>query len=351
MSIRDVARAAGVSHQTVSRVINDSPNVSEGTREAVLATISALGFRPNRAARALAGGPVQSVTVLATNTSRYGYAAAIQGVEEATQEIGFGMGFRTLEGIASEDMPAAVEYAVEPAGALIVIAFDPAGALALECAPSRIPTAAMIQAPPPGVVPRQPAVWIDEFAAAKQATEYLLGLGHRTVHHLPIPSWWGTTPRLAGWNAALQQAGLPVPALLAGGWTAEWGYEAASALTRDRSVTAVLCGNDDIAIGAMRAMHEAGRAVPDDVSIIGFDDVPHARFVCPALTTVRQDFATLGKACFAKLLEGVSARGKVIKRAPPQAELIVRETTGPPPHQTGHRAAPTARAHRSEIDR
>ena len=124
VSIRDVARAAGVSYQTVSRVINESSSVKNSTRESVLDAIARLGFRPNRAARALAGGPVQSVTVLTSNTSLYGQSAALEGIEEATREAGFAMGVRVIEHAALADVRDAVERALEPAGALIVIAFD-----------------------------------------------------------------------------------------------------------------------------------------------------------------------------------------------------------------------------------
>jgi DNA-binding LacI/PurR family transcriptional regulator len=338
-SIRDVARAAGVSYQTVSRVINESPNVSGTTRTAVLAAISELKFRPNRAARALAGGPLQGVTVLATNTSLYGYAAAIEGIEEATREVGFAMGFRTLKGVEPEEMREAVERAIEPASGLIVIAFDRAGALALESVPADVPTAAMIQAPRSGSESPPSSVWIDEFAAAKEATQYLLNLGHRTVHHVPIPDWSGATPRLEGWKSALQEAGVEAPPVPKGGWTAEWGYEAGATLAKKPNVTAVLCGNDELALGLMRAMHESGRRIPSDVSVIGFDDVPYAKFSFPALTTVRQDFKTLGKVCFARLLELAEA-GVVIGRATaPQAELVVRETAGPPPAEQEDLAA------------
>ncbi len=345
VSIRDVARAAGFSYQTVSRVINESPNVSDATRDAVLAAIAELRFRPNRAARALAGGPLQAVTVLATSTSLYGYAAAIEGIEEATREVGFAMGFRTLKGVEPEAMHEAVERAIEPASGLIVIAFDPAGALALECVPPEVPTAAMIQAPAAGLTPAPSHVWIDEFAAAKAATKYLLDLGHQTVHHVPIPDWSGSTPRLAGWRAALQEAGVQPGLVLKGGWTAEWGYEAGLALAKQPEVTAVLCGNDEIALGLMRAMYENGRAIPEDVSVIGFDDVPYARFAFPALTTVRQDFKALGRVCFARLLELGEAGLSIGHAETPQAELVVRETAGPPASATeGSSARPPPRA-------
>lgn len=333
VSIRDVARAAGVSYQTVSRVINESPSVKSSTREAVLETIARLGFRPNRAARALAGGPVQSVTVLASNTSLYGFSAALEGIEEATREAGFGMGVRVVDSAQHTDVQQAVRHALEPAGALIVIAFDQPGMAALACVPDEAPVAAMIPAPVDGKAPSRPSVWIDEYSAAKQATDYLLAAGHQTVHHLAIPSWTHTTRRMSGWRAALEEAGVDVPGPLREGWDADWGYEAGAKLAKDRAVTALLCGNDDIALGAMRAMHEAGRPVPDDVSIIGFDDVPMARFYTPALTTVRQDFKALGRVCFAKLLSALNQAPLGQEPSYPEAKLIVRESAGPPPGQ------------------
>ena len=186
-------------------------------------------------------------------------------------------------------------------------------------------------APADDEVPSRPAVWIDEYTAAKEATQYLLSLGHKTVHHLSIPSWTGKTRRMSGWRSALEQAGVAVPKPLLSGWSAEWGYEMGQKLAQDLKVTALLCGNDDIALGVVRAMHEAGRPVPAEVSIVGFDDVPFARFYTPALTTVRQDFKTLGKVCFAELLSVVGTSRPIERPGYPEAQLVIRESAGPPP--------------------
>jgi DNA-binding LacI/PurR family transcriptional regulator len=335
VSIRDVARAAGVSYQTVSRVINESPRVKSSTRQAVLETIARLGFRPNRAARALAGGPVQSVIVLTSNTSLYGPASALEGVEEAAREVGFIMGVRVVESAAPVDVRAAVERAIEPAGSLIVIAFDPLGMAVRDFLPHDVPVAWVIPAPTEGEVPPMTSVWIDERAAAKEATQYLLSLGHQTVYHVSIPSWTGETRRMSGWRSALEEAGAPVPKPLLSGWSAQWGYEAGQKLAGNPKITAVLCGNDDIALGVMRAMHEASRPIPADVSIVGFDDVPYARFYTPALTTVRQDFKALGKVCFAQLLSLVGPSRQAGRLEYPEAQLVIRESAGPPPGPLG----------------
>ena len=202
VSIRDVASAAGVSRQTVSRVINDSDRVRPSTRAAVLDTIARLGYRPNRAARALAGGPVQSVTVLTSNTRQYGFAAALEGIEEATRAAGFAMGVRVVESGTPADVRDAVERAIEPAGALIIIAYDAPGIAALNAVPPDVPVAAMVETPSGDEALGKPWVWIDDRKAAGDATKFLLDLGHRTVHYVAIPTsrrvgsgrWGGAPP-------------------------------------------------------------------------------------------------------------------------------------------------------------
>jgi DNA-binding LacI/PurR family transcriptional regulator len=330
VSIRDVAAAAGVSYQTVSRVINGHPNVSRTTRGLVQAAIDDLGFRPNRAARALAGGPVQSVTVLTPNTTLYGYMAALQGIEEAARAPGFAVGVRMVESTVPKEASDAVARAIESGGALIVIAYDEAGTAALAAVPAEAPMVAMVEAPAGDEGDGKPWVWLDDRRAATDATRYLLGLGHRTVHYLAIPSSTHTSQRQAGWRAALEEAAAPVPEAVPCGWTPQSGYQAGQALAGDPDVTAVLCGNDDLALGLMRAMQEAGRAIPAEVSVVGFDDTPVARFLTPSLTTVRMDFAELGRASFALLQALLEPETAVPPALWPQPELIIRESAGPP---------------------
>jgi len=343
VSIRDVAAAASVSYQTVSRVINNHPSVKESTRAAVLAAISDLGFRPNRAARSLAGGRVNAVTVLTSDTTRYGYAASLQGIEEAARAAGFAMGIQVLE--AGGRITDAVQRATEPGTALIVMAYDQAGTKALAAVPAGVPVAAAVETPSGRQAEGKPWVWLDDRQAAQQATQYLLGLGHRTVHYVPIPASTGTSPRLAGWRAGLQQAGAPVPGPPAGGWTAEAGYRAGRDLAADPAVTAVLCGNDDVAVGVLRAMAEAGRPVPGSVSVVGFDDTPVSAYLTPGLTTVRLDWVALGRACFALLHSLVDPQATADAGASLRPELVVRESSagpgGRPPGPPDRRSAPS----------
>jgi len=343
-SILDVAAEAGVSYQTVSRVINGHPSVRPATRQLVLAAIDRLGFRPNRAARVLRGAHARSVTVLTPNTSLYGYQAALQGIEEAARAAGFSVGVRVVDSDQSSEVAAAVRRAIEPGGSLIVIAYDRAGTMALDAVPPQIPMAAMVETPAIDPGPEKPWVWLDDRRAAADATRYLLSLGHRTVHYLAIPSSTHTSQRQAGWRQALAEAGAPAPAPVQCGWTPRSGYQTGRLLAADPEVTAVLCGNDDLALGVMRALHAAGLSVPGDVSVVGFDDTPVAEFLTPPLTTVRLDFAELGRACFGllrALTEPAQARPDARR---PRPELVIRESAGPPslPRESGTtRAAAT----------
>lgn len=329
-SIRDVAAAAGVSYQTVSRVLNDSPRVRVETRRQVLEAIERLGFRPNRAARTLGLGRARAVTVVTSNTTLYGYASTLQGIEEAAREEGLAVGVRVIESIGSADVQQAVEYVGDPtAGGVVVVAFDAEGVEVLRRLPQDIPAVAATE---PGVLPEadRTMICLDERLAAADATRHLLTLGHRTVHHVAIPSESGTRGREAGWREALADAGAEMPQVVPAGWDARSAYEAGRTLAADPSVTAILCGNDDTAMAVRRALYDIGRDVPGDVSIIGFDDVPGSAYWTPALTTVRMDFAGLGRACLLAVLAELDSS------PPPEAvlvppSLVIRESTAPPP--------------------
>ncbi|GAB3149545.1 LacI family DNA-binding transcriptional regulator [Microbispora hainanensis] len=329
-SIWDVARVAGVSQQTVSRVINGKARVSEATRARVLQVIAELGYRPNRLAQALAGGPVRSVTVLTSDTALYGAAATLRGMEEAARTAGFSVGISVLErGSGQADIALRLN---RPGEAVMVIAFDDAGVRALRALPADVPvTAAVERRPDDG--PDDPwQIWLDDRAAAAHATRYLLSLGHQTVHYVAIPSSTSALPqRTQGWQDALRAAGRPLPEPLPGGWSPRSGYLAVRSLLADRSVTAILCGNDDLALGVMRAAREAGRDIPGDLSVVGFDDSPPSAYLNPSLTTVRLDFEGLGRACFGLLHRRLDPQNAAAVPAWSEPELIVRESSGPAP--------------------
>lgn len=339
ISIFDVAKRAEVSHQTVSRVINDSPQVADATRAKVMAAIAELGYRPNRSARTLAGGAVRSVTVLTTDTSLYGTAETIRGVEDAARAAGFTILISVLdpdETYSADDILSRLPHDGAPA---IVIAHDDTTTTAMFDLRKAQAHATVATGDERLDVEHDAADWLvslDDRTVAARATRYLLNMGHRTVHYLAIPS---KASRQAGWEAALVEAGIDAPPVTHSGWTVGTAYEAALELVADPDVTAILCGNDDLAYGVLYAAHRTGRNVPGDLSVIGFDDSPLAAYHVPPLTTVDLDFRGVGRGAFELLRRKLEGGGRLRPTWRPP-ELIVRETTGPAPRHPAPKGNP-----------
>jgi DNA-binding LacI/PurR family transcriptional regulator len=173
-----------------------------------------------------------------------------------------------------------------------------------------------------------PTVRMDNTGGAAAATQHLLDLGHRTVHHIAGPrDWPEARDRTDGWRDTLYAAGAVVPAVRQGDWSAKSGYVAGQLLASDPTVTAIFCGNDQMALGALRALHEAGRAVPDDVSVVGFDDVPESAYFLPPLTTMRQDFVDLGRRSINMLVRQIATGTRDSHQIVLHADLVVRSST------------------------
>lgn len=326
-TIADVARVAGVSVPTVSRVLTGSIPVSAKRRELVEGAIQALGFRPNAAARALVSGTRSMVAVLAANTSRYGYAKTVEGIEEAARAAGYMVVITVVETAEDDAVRTAVAMVLSHSVAgVIVLDFDEPGHAALSALPDTVPV--VVAAAAQSRANTLPRAYLADQRGARQATEYLLSLGHRTVHHIALPSSGRRGGRTAGWSSALQAAGIRPPKHLTTTWDPLDAYELAKSFAADPTVTAVLAGNDEVAAGVLRAMTEQGRSVPGDVSVIGFDDQPIASLVTPALSTVAQDFAELGRQSFT-LLERSINRTEGQRTISVPARLVVRGSTGP----------------------
>jgi DNA-binding LacI/PurR family transcriptional regulator len=323
----DVARLAGVSHQTVSRVLNEHPNVRPLTRERVLAAIRELAYRPNAAARTLVTRRTHTLGVITADTMLYGPTSMLYGFERAAHDAYF-VSVASLPALDRRSMLDAVErFLGQGIEGIIVIATVDTAVAALGHVPAEVPLVAVGCGTRASVT----SVAIDNAAGAAAATKYLLGLGHQTVYHLAGPlSCLDAKERVDGWRQALREAGADEPAVLAGDWSASSGYELGGQLAADSGLTAVFCGNDTMALGVIRALTERGLRVPDDVSIVGFDDVPEAGYYLPPLSTVRQDFGELGRHALSTLVDRMSDAIPAGRRVRVPPELIVRASAAPP---------------------
>jgi DNA-binding LacI/PurR family transcriptional regulator len=320
----DVARRADVSMMTVSRVLSGHPNVTATTRERVLAAVEALGYRANIAARTLAGGRSHVLGAISVQPESWGPSRTVFGIEAAAQAAGQLVGFRTVRDPSAAAIGAAIdELRSAHAEGVILVARVRAAVDALAEVAPQIPV--VITYPTGAPL----SVGLDNRLGARLATRHLVACGHRDVVHVRGPKGWiDADDRAAGWRRELKLAGCTGRTIL-GDWTPQSGYDAGRQIASDRSVTAVFVANDQMALGVMLALHEAGRRVPDDVSVVGFDDVPEAGFFIPPLTTVRQDFGALGAASVDRLLAAIDGHDATTVTIAP--ELVVRSSTAPPP--------------------
>ncbi|MGV9193753.1 LacI family DNA-binding transcriptional regulator [Microbacterium sp. MC2] len=317
----DVAAVAGVSGQTVSRVVNGSPRVDPATRRRVEAAMAQLGYRPHRAARALRTGRTDTIGLVVSTLATVGNSRMLQAIADAAAARGYALtvvtatgvdavasGFATLRdqgvdgAIVLNEATAAARAADVPAGLAVVVVDSPAD-------------------------DRFVVVQTDHAAGARLAVEHLRALGHRSVAHIAGPAdSFAAAERERSWRQALADAGIDAGDPARGDWTAASGYAAAANLAPE--VTAVFAANDQMALGALRALAETGRDVPGDVSVVGFDDVADAADYRPPLTTVRQDFDALGAAAVASLvaaIDGTVPAGTALTPA-----LVVRASTAQP---------------------
>ncbi|MCW2914293.1 MAG: LacI family transcriptional regulator [Actinomycetia bacterium] len=325
----DVARLAGVSHQTVSRVLNSHPNVREQTRLRVRAAIAELGYRPNRAARALVTGRSQLLGVVAQNSTLYGPASLLAAFELAATEAGFAVSVGSVSTLDRRSISEAVERHLDQRVAgIVVIAPVVSANEALEHIPAAVPLVAIDGDP----ASSSALVTVDQAAGAGDATRFLLDAGHATVWHVSGPAgWFDSAGRIEGWQRTLQSAGAEIPPVVPADWSAASGYRAGQMLARMPEVTAIFAANDHLALGILRAMSERGRRVPEDVSIVGFDDVPEAAYFIPPLTTIRPDFGAVARESLALLLGQMESGQPAARRQPIAPTLVVRDSVAAPP--------------------
>ena len=321
----DVAKLAGVSLQTVSRVINDSPHVSAATRLRVEDAMRKLEYRPNPVARALVTGRSRTLGVVSFDTTLFGPASTLFGIERAAHDAGYFVSIVSLRSLTRSSVLSAVErLRAQGVDGILVIAPQESATQALLHLPDDVPVVAAEAGPDDPF----PLVAVDQVEGAQLATSHLLELGHRTVWHISgPPDWLEAQDRVDGWRATLEAAGASPPPVLVGDWSAHAGHELGRELAGNPDVTAVFVANDQMALGLLRSLHEAGRRIPGDISVVGFDDIPEAGYFTPPLTTVRQNFNEMGRRSLLLLVEQIELGVRTTARETVAPELIVRSST------------------------
>jgi len=332
-TIRDIADLAGVSIATVSRVLNDRPDVAPETREQVMQVVRKHGFTTNRGARGLSSGRtgIVGLTLPLVNDSYFG--PILGGASEALYEQD--MRIMLCPTLHEHDREVSLLDRLTRGatdGAILMLPEESTAELQhLQEIGYPFVVVDPREPPPDGI----PCVSAMHAAGAKLATEHLLQLGHRHIAAIGgPPGWYANDERVIGFRAAMAAARLlPDPdMILYTDWSIPSGEQAAEELLgRPEPPTAIFCFNDNAAIGALNAARRLGFSVPEDLSIVGFDDTFQATIVTPTLTTVRQPLAELGRmgvSLLARLIEGQRLDAMRIELA---TTLVIRESTGPAP--------------------
>ena len=331
-SLRDVAKRAGVSHQTVSRVINGSPSLRPETRHRVLVAIEELDYRTSALGRALARGRSRRIGLLIESSTEYGPMGTLRGVEMAARSAGYSTTTYTASPGAPAEFREGAEYlALQDVDGIAIIAprVETIRALPELNLPKAVVLLGGLLGPegPPDVSVGLARVGVDQVLGTWLAMDHLIGLGHQVIGHLAGPQdWLDARARNQAWRSAMTKAGLAIPPIAEGDWWAQSGYDATDELLAIPGLTAVFAANDQMALGLIHGLAERGLRIPEDISVVGFDDIADSGHFRPPLTTVNQDFEALGRAGVATILrqlgEDVPETAAVV--AP---HLVVREST------------------------
>lgn len=325
-SMTDVAAVAGVSHQTVSRVLNNKGKVHPDTRERVLDAIQQMGYRRNEAARALASNRSRVIGIVTPRFVNFGPATTLLSVQLAANRKGYLVSVATLPEYSSENLRAAVDdfLSLGVAG-LIVIA--PVEQMAVELEAQQIPVPTLVIASAWVKEPtRIVRVGVDQRPGTRAAMKLLKECGRKTVAHIAgPPDWFDAIERKRAWEAGLEEFGLTAGPLLQGDWSAKSGRKIALELDIRDLPDAIFVANDQMSLGVLQAFSERGIKVPSDVAIIGFDDEDGSAYSIPALTTIRQDFGGMGSEAIEMLTNMIG--GNPVEQHMIPATLKVREST------------------------
>jgi DNA-binding LacI/PurR family transcriptional regulator len=330
-TIRDVAKLAGVSHQTVSRVINHSDHVLPATRARVNAAIEELGYRPNAIARSMASGKTKNLAYIAPNLADYTFASILQSAEAYLRSKGYTLLISTAE--TEDELRILIDDLVTDGRVDGLIIQTPIMEQYHRKMMGSVPFVFVGVNPP--LDGDYTTIDHDNYQISQLAVDHLVSLGHRKIATIiGMEREDCVVDRIQGFKDQMQVHGcLQKPDwTIIGDWSASSGYQAAETFLKlsDRP-TAIYAQNDRMAIGAIHAARDLGYRVPEDLSVVGVDDIPLSRHFSPPLTTVRQDFSKLGQRTATMLLENliIEQRNRHIRMP---VELIVRSSTGPVLH-------------------
>ncbi|MGO2751086.1 MAG: LacI family DNA-binding transcriptional regulator [Pseudoclavibacter sp.] len=329
-TIYDVARMAGVSHQTVSRFLSGTGGIRPANRERVEQALLALNYRKNMTARSLATNRTYRLGALGYELAGTGTSKTMQGASEAARRAGYSLDIVSLDPMKDTEIGEALDV-LQNRDLEGIIATAPTDAIreALDALNLSVPIYVdrgtdFVSAIAQGTFPD---------SGVFAALAHLVDLGHTRIAHLAGPAdWISARQRVEAYEYSLAHFGLPALPIVSGDWSSRSGYRAADGLL-SLEPTAVFAANDRMALGVMKWMHEQGMRIPDDVSVLGFDDLAEAEFFHPSLTTVRQDFDAMGRAAAETLIAMIERPGAVPDVVYPKQEFISRESTGPSPRR------------------
>jgi DNA-binding LacI/PurR family transcriptional regulator len=327
-TLYSVAELAGVSHQTVSRVVKGETNIRADLRERIEAAILELGYKPNLTARALASSSHHRIGAIVYDFLEVGPSRLVKGASDAAKEAGYVLDIVSLDPRQENGIEEAIS-AINPhdlAGLLVIAPSDPVLALI-----DKVGFSMPVYIESEGQDDAAGSDHTENHRGMRSLVDHLVGLGHRRFFQIPGPTaWLAARARESAYSVALDAAGCVSIGMVAGDWTSESGYRAAMSMPLDAGVTAVVVGNDQMALGVLAALADRGIRVPEDISVVGFDDIPEAQYFRPALTTVRQDFEAQGRAALGRLLAVMAGDGTGLPTRP-ETHLVVRASTGVAP--------------------
>jgi DNA-binding LacI/PurR family transcriptional regulator len=336
VTIKQVAREAGVSPQTVSRVVNNHPDVSPGTRERVQNVVDRLSYQPSLIARTLSHGHSRTLGVVGTGLEYYGPSRALSGIEKQADKLGYTIHLSLIRQPERSDVEQLWRDLLSRHVEGIIWAVPEIGSnrswLKQWTARPSLPVVFLSMQPDPAIS----VVAVDNRSGGRMATQHLLAQGYSKIGLITGPSgWWEVQQRRRGWEEALKAARIKIEQdlVVEGDWSPASGEQALHRLLEQRrDVEAVFICNDQMAVGALQAARGLGRCVPDNLAVIGFDDIPESAYFNPPLSTVRQDMVEVGSCAVRELCRVIeeSQQSKFVVQPNTillQPQLVVRKSS------------------------